>query len=57
MPKRLQMVADALAKNLEPDHEAVRRKRDLAQDLPSAADEAEQKGCDLQRQVARGMVQ
>jgi hypothetical protein len=57
MAKRREMEADVLARNPGADPEQVRRKRDLAQDLRTAADEAEQKAQELRRQVPHGMVQ
>ena len=57
MARRRQLEADVLERNLGPDNEQVRRKRDLAAELTAAAEEVEQKARDLQRRVPHGMVQ
>lgn len=57
MANRRQIETNVLEKELGSDHERVRRKRDLAQDLLTAADEVEQKARNLRRDVPHGMMQ
>jgi hypothetical protein len=57
MAKRRQIEADVLAQQVGPDDAQVRRKRDLAEDLLSAADEAETKAREIRRQMPHNMMQ
>lgn len=57
MAKRRQMEADVLARKVGANDEQVVRKRELAQDLLQAAEEADQKARALQQQMPHGVVQ
>lgn len=57
MAGRRQAEADVLQRKENPDREAIKHRRGLAEDLLAAAAEAEQKAQDLERQVPHGMVQ
>lgn len=56
MANRLEMEAQWYAQQLGPDHEQVTRNRHIAKDFWTAADEAEQRARDYQRQVPHNQV-
>lgn len=57
MADRRMVEADLLARQLGSDSDEVKRKRQLAQELLTAADEAEREGQKLRKEVPHGMVQ
>ena len=57
MADRRQLEADLMARELGPNDPTVEKKRRLAEELRSAAVEAESKAQDTGRQVPHGMVQ
>ncbi|HEU4686110.1 MAG TPA: hypothetical protein VFS39_16505 [Nitrospira sp.] len=57
MADRRQMEADLIARDRGPNDPAVERKRQLAEDLREAADEAEGEARQLRMRVPHGMVQ
>ena len=57
MARRRQIEADALANQSGADNALVQRKRDLAEDLLSAADEAEQKARAIRQHMPHNMLQ